>query len=111
MRISRSLWIIGLLLAAFIAAQPFTHSGKWERYTKTGNSALEARDFAEADSAYRAALAEARHFGSADPRFQESLDNLEKLSRAETTSAHFGPHSGQTTTFLRGVGGGRDKTL
>ncbi len=72
-----------LSVRLWLSRSPDATAAKWEECTRIGRDALEAGDYAEAESQFKSALAQARQLGESDRRYALSLKNLRDAYHAE----------------------------
>ena len=77
-------WLpVALLCLALWPAQAPAQQESWETYMRAGGAAYRRGNYTEAEKQIKAAIRAAKAFGTQDPHFATSLNNLAELYRAQ----------------------------
>ncbi len=77
-------WLfVGMLCLALWPAQALTQQSTWEQHMLAGNTAYRQGKYKEAEKLWKAGLEAAESFGTQDPRYATSLNNLALLYQTQ----------------------------
>ena len=75
--------LVGVLCLVLWPVQTLAQQATWEQHMRAGGAAYRQGNYAEAEKQWNAGLGVAEAFGTQDPRYATSLNNLALLYRAQ----------------------------